>query len=85
MKGSGAPRFRDGRVFARRNWKVLDSPYETQFTPYQRKEISEAHEINQKLVEEAKIRREKLRSEQLTRSEQGARKRFTVGLISTEL
>ena len=34
--GSGAPRFQDGRVIASRAWKQL-SPYETHWTPYQRK------------------------------------------------
>merc|ERR1712136_725685 len=66
--GSGAPRFQDGRVIASRAWKQL-SPYETHWTPYQRKEFGQAQQVNASLVEQAAKRKEQRRQEQLAKSE----------------
>jgi len=68
QSGSGAPRFEDGRVIASRAWKQL-SPYETHWTPYQRKEFGQAQQVNASLVEQAAQRKEQRRQEKLARSE----------------
>ena len=43
--GHGAPRFKNGRLVTQRNWKIL-SPYESQFSSFQRQEIEKAQGLN---------------------------------------